>query len=71
MLRARLSSALDHGWVEGQGGQALALGGVWTLEGPPRYLSVGKCSALLVDGSLYSLEQNVPLLGVKLEAPLA
>lgn len=53
------------------GGQAEALGGVWTRLAPPGGLSVGRGDLLQVDGSFHGLEKDVPLFGVELKVPFA
>lgn len=70
-LRWRWRPALGRWRVEGQGGQAQALGGLRTHLAPPGGLSVGEGDPLQVDGSFHSLEQKVPLFGLELEVPLA
>lgn len=53
------------------GGQAEALGGVWTRLAPPGGLSVGRGDLLQVDGGFHGLEKDVPLFSVELKVPFA
>lgn len=67
----RQRPALGQWQVVRWGGQAEALGGVWTRLAPPRGLSVGRGDLLQVDGGFHGLEKDVPLFGVELKVPFA